>query len=104
MTRRRKPTIEERAQLVRAAIEYIDHYRGQSSEMSAYDLAYRGLGKIAWLHPQSRDGIAAMAATGTNPYDALTASELQDLEDERTLQSMQSRWAAKRPHGPGASR
>lgn len=55
-----------------------------------------GLGKIAWLHPQSRDGIAAMAVTGTNPDDELTASELDDLEYERSLQSTKSSWAAKR--------
>lgn len=95
MPRRRKPTIDERSQLVRAAIEYIDHYRAQSSELSAYELAYRGLGKIAWLHPQSRDGIASMAVTGANPYDELTANELDDLEYERSLQSTMSSWAAK---------
>lgn len=51
MPRSRKPTIDERSQLVRAAIEYIDHYQAQSSELSAYKLAYRGTGQDRMAAP-----------------------------------------------------
>ncbi|GAA1653996.1 hypothetical protein [Nocardia ninae] len=97
---RRKPTIPERAQLARAAVDYIAHYTGREPDQEPYDLAFRGLGKIGWLHAQSRDGIAAYAATcwikGEEPYAGMTAFDLQDAEHGRQEQALHSRRSAIR--------
>ena len=92
---RRKPTIPERAQLARAAVEYIAHYAEREPDQGPYDLAFRGLGKIGWLHAQSRDGIAAYAAgcwvRGEEPYDGMTPADLEDAELGRQAQSQHGR-------------
>ncbi|MDH6681039.1 hypothetical protein M2284_005282 [Rhodococcus sp. LBL1] len=95
---KRKPTIPERAQLARAAVEYIEHYTAKEPDASAYDLAFRGLGKIGWLHAQSRDGIAAYAAqcwaTGQQPYAGHSHYDLQLAELDRQAQSRHNRRVA----------
>lgn len=95
---RRKPTIPERVQLARAAVDYIEHYRAKGDESEPYDLAFRGLGKIGWLHAQSRDGIAAYAAgcwtAGEEPYAGWTTQDMDDAEAERQRQSQHNRRVA----------
>ncbi|WP_280493879.1 hypothetical protein [Nocardia farcinica] len=95
---RRKPTIPERAQLARAAVEYIAHYAEKEPDQEPYDLAFRGLGKIAWLHAQSRDGIAAYAAkcwvTGEEPYAGMSHADLEDAELGRQAQAAHNRAVA----------
>ncbi|MFJ4651120.1 hypothetical protein ACIP5Y_07580 [Nocardia sp. NPDC088792] len=95
---RRKPTIPERSQLARAAVEYIEHFRRKGENAEPYDLAFRGLGKIDWLHAQSRDGIAAYAArcwaNGEQPYDGWTAQEMNEAELDRQAQSQHNRRVA----------
>lgn len=97
---RRKPTVPERAQLARAAVEYIAHYIKKEPDQGPYDLAYRGLGKIGWLHAQSRDGIAAYAGkcwiTGEEPYADMTDADLADAERSRQAQAQHSRDFASR--------
>ncbi len=87
----RKPTVPERAQLARAAVEYIAHYIEREPDQGPYDLAYRGLGKIEWLHAQSRDGIAAYAdkcwTAGEEPYAGMTEADLEDAERGRQAQA-----------------
>ncbi|MEV0773857.1 hypothetical protein [Nocardia salmonicida] len=88
---RRKPTIPERAQLTHAAMEYIAHHADREPDQEPYDLAFRGLGKIVWLHAQSRDGIAAYAAkcwiTGEEPYEGMDQADLEDAERGRQAQA-----------------
>jgi len=95
---RRKPTVAERAQLARAAVDYIEHYAVKEPETNAYDLAFRGLGKIGWLHAQSRDGIASYAArcwaTGEAPYADYSDYDLAMAELDREAQSRHNRRAA----------
>lgn len=95
---RRKPTVAERKKLAVAAVEYIDFYASTQSEISAYDLAFRGLGKIDWLHAQSRDGIAAYAAAcwhkGIAPYSDWTDTDLRDAELHRQEKSRHNRAVA----------
>lgn len=71
--------------------------RGKSLT-NAYDLAFRGLGKITWLHAQSRDGIAAYVAqcwtTGTQPYPEAATVDLQLAEFDRQRQSQRNRRVA----------
>ena len=88
---RRKPTVPERKKLAVAAVEYIEHYTVTQPDISAYDLAFRGHGKIDWLHAQSRDGIAAYAAScwhkGVAPYSDWTDTDLHDSELHRQEKS-----------------
>lgn len=95
---RRKPTIPERKKLAVAAVEYIEHHTATQPDISAYDLAFRGLGKIDWLHAQSRDGIAAYAAscwhTGVAPYSDWTDTDLHDAELHRQEKSRHNRVVA----------
>ena len=95
---RRKPAIAERRKLAVAAVEYIEHHTVTQPDISAYDLAFRGLGKIDWLHAQSRDGIAAYAAscwhTGVAPYSDWTDTDLHDAELHRQEKSRHNRVVA----------
>ena len=95
---RRKPTIPERAKLTRAALEYIEYYTTKEPDASAYALAFRGLGKIAWLHAQSRDGIAAYAATcwttWQEPYAGQRQFDFQIAELDRRAQAQHNRRVA----------
>ncbi|WKG13600.1 hypothetical protein QX204_34165 (plasmid) [Nocardia sp. PE-7] len=95
---RRKPTIPERAQLAHAAVEYIAYYAHREPDQEPYDLAFRGLGKIVWLHAQSRDGIAAYAArcwvTGEEPYAGTNRADLEAAECSRRARAQHNRAAA----------
>ncbi|MBF6102182.1 hypothetical protein IU510_29635 [Nocardia cyriacigeorgica] len=95
---RRKPTIPERAQLARAAVDYIAHHAEREPDQEPYDLAFRGLGKVSWLHAQSRDGIAAYAAkcwvTGEEPYAGMSPADLEDAEHGRQAQAQHNRAVA----------
>ena len=95
---RRKPSIPERAELARAAVEYIAHHADREPDQEPYDLAFRGLGKIVWLHAQSRDGIATYAAkcwiTGEEPYAGMSPADLEDAERGRQEQARHNRAVA----------
>ncbi|MFI7531511.1 hypothetical protein [Nocardia salmonicida] len=97
---RRKPTIPERAELARAAVKYIAHHTEREPDQEPYDLAFRGLGKIIWLHAQSRDGIAAYAATcwitGEEPYAGMDSEDLAAAERGRQAQAEHNRAVATR--------
>lgn len=84
---RRKPTLQERRVIAISAVRYIAHHVAQGDPGTPYEIAFRGLGQLTWLHPQSRDGIAALAAAchadGTVPYEGLTSSEMDLLEMQR---------------------
>lgn len=87
----RKPTIPERVQLTRDAARFIVEQVAKSDSTSPYEIAYRCLGEVMWLHPQSRDGIAAMAAScwraGVEPYAEFGAEDLEAAERQLKLQS-----------------
>lgn len=84
----RKPTIPECVQLTRDAARLIADQIAQGDASPPFEIAFHGLGDVAaWLHPQSRNGIAAMAASywraGVEPYAEFSIEELKAVEEKR---------------------
>ena len=71
----RKPTIPERVELAAHALDAITRAKKRGIRGEPYDIAFKELGSVHWLHRQSRDGIAAYAATcwikGAKPYEGV---------------------------------